>query len=132
MTGRVVPASPHAACAPQQERKAGTCLARVRDPLITTGLSLWGLWHEFPDSSILEGGQLWATALQARVAITDRIAFIATKDGWVSFRPGNPLVAQDGGFTDITVGFKGSLIDDQQEPRGGTRLRQRRFPRRRR
>jgi hypothetical protein len=46
------------------------------DPFITTGISLWGLWHEFPDSSILEGGQLWDVALQARVAITDRIAFI--------------------------------------------------------
>jgi hypothetical protein len=84
------------------------------DPFITTGVSLWGLWHEFPDSSILEGGQLWDVALQARVAVTDRIAFIATKDGWVSFRPGNPLVAEDGGFTDITVGFKGSLIDDRK------------------
>lgn len=84
------------------------------DPFITTGLSVWGLWHEFPDGSILEGGQLWDTAVQARVAITDRVAFIATKDGWVSFRPGNPLIEDDGGFTDITVGFKGSLIDDRK------------------
>ena len=84
------------------------------DPFITTGVSLWGLWHQFPDSSILDGGQLYDVALQARVAITDRIAFIATKDGWVSFQPGNPLIAHDGGFTDITVGFKGSLIDDRE------------------
>lgn len=84
------------------------------DPFITTGASLWGLWHQFPDSSILDGGQLYDVALQARVAITDRIAFIATKDGWVDFQPGNELIAHDTGFTDITVGFKGSLIDDRK------------------
>jgi hypothetical protein len=84
------------------------------DPFITTGVSLWGLWHEFPESSVLEGGQMWDVALQARVAITDRVAFIATKDGWVSRRPGNPLLSNESGFTDITVGFKGSLIDDRE------------------
>ena len=85
------------------------------DPFITTGISVWGLWHEFPDSSILDGGQLWDVAVQARVAITDRIAFIATKDGWVNFQPGLDLLADDKGFTDITVGFKGSLIDDRDK-----------------
>ena len=49
------------------------------DPFITTGVSAWGVWHQFPDESLLEGGDLWVAALQARVAITDRIAFIATE-----------------------------------------------------
>lgn len=86
------------------------------DPFITTGVSAWGVWHQFPEHSLLEGGDLWVAALQARVAITDRVAFIATKDGWVDFNPGLKLLGDDGGFADITVGFKGSLIDKPEIP----------------
>lgn len=84
------------------------------DPFITTGVNGVAIWHEFPGSSILDGGQLWDLAVQARVAITDRVAFIATKDGFVFFDPGLDLLDNDRGFTDITVGFKGSLIDDRE------------------
>ena len=51
------------------------------DPFITTGVYVWGLWHEFPHDSIFgggkaitsnKGGDVWAIAVQARLAITDR------------------------------------------------------------
>lgn len=95
------------------------------DPFITTGLSVWGVWHEFPDDSILQGGRnapdaiteqgdLWLAAVQARIAITDRVAFIATKDGWVDFSPGLSLIDEDEGFTDITAGIKVAAIDDRE------------------
>jgi hypothetical protein len=84
------------------------------DPFITTGVSAWALWHEFPDDSIVDGGDLWIGAVQARIAITDRIAFIATQDGFVDFNPGLSLLEDDTGFTDLMVGFKGSLIDDRE------------------
>lgn len=95
------------------------------DPFITTGINVVGLWHEFPRDSVLEGGNdapsdltgdgdLWLAAIQARVAITDRLAFIATKDGWVDFNPGLKLLDDDRGFTDITAGFKYALIDDRE------------------
>lgn len=83
------------------------------DPFITTGVNLVGIWHEFPDDSILDGGDLWVAAAQVRVAITDRVAFIATKDGWVDFNPGLDLLDDDRGFTDITAGFKVAAIDDR-------------------
>jgi hypothetical protein len=91
------------------------------DPFITTGVSAWGVWHEFPDDSILQGGRhapdditsqgdLWLAAVQARVAITDRVALIATKDGWVDFNPGLELIDDDRGFTDLTA----AAIDDRE------------------
>jgi len=95
------------------------------DPFITTGLSAWGIWHQFPHDSILNGGKhapdgitgdgdLWVAALQARIAITDRVAFIATKDGWVDSSPGLKLLDEDEGFTDITAGIKVAAIDDRE------------------
>jgi hypothetical protein len=86
------------------------------DPFITTGVNAVGIYHEFPPDMVLEGGNLWDAALQARVAITDRVAFIATKDGFVNFRPGNPVIDKDYGFTDITLGLKGSVIDKPEIP----------------
>ena len=47
------------------------------EPFITTGLSGWYLYHEYPNSSIFDGGHLNAVALQARVAITDRLERVA-------------------------------------------------------
>lgn len=95
------------------------------DPFITTGINVVGIWHEHPDDSILQGGRnapdelteqgnLWIAAIQARVAITDRLQFIATKDGWVDFSPGLSLIDEDEGFTDITAGFKYAVIDDRE------------------
>ena len=84
------------------------------DPFITTGVSAWGIWHEFPNSSVLEGGHLWGAAVQARVAITDRIAFIATKDGWVDFDPTLDLMNHSQGFANLGLGLKGSLVDSPE------------------
>jgi hypothetical protein len=86
------------------------------DPFITTGLNGVGIWHEFPGDSILDGGHLWAGALQARVAITDRIALIATKDGWVDFEPGLHLLDNRRGFADLGAGIKVAAIDLPEVP----------------
>ena len=86
------------------------------DPFITTGISGWGLWHEFPGDSILDDGHLWVAALQARIAITDRIAFIATRDGWVDFEPGLSLLDNRRGSADLGLGFKVAAIDLPEVP----------------
>jgi hypothetical protein len=85
------------------------------DPFITTGLSAWYLYHEFPGGSVFDGGHLNAVALQARVAITDRLAFIATKDGYVWRDPGQDLVDNEEGFMNIAAGFKYALVDMREE-----------------
>ena len=81
------------------------------EPFITSGLNLVGIWHDYPNSSALGGGEAWVLALQARLAITERLAFIATKDGLVLHRPNNPLLSNKNGFFDIAAGFKYALID---------------------
>lgn len=86
------------------------------DPFITTGLSLHGVWHDFPWDSVFRGGDAYVVALQARVAITDRLAFIATKDGYTWLRPGSHSeIAAEEGLFDITAGFKYALIDMPEE-----------------
>ena len=53
-------------------------------------------------------------ALQARLALTDRLAFIATKDGFTFLKPDNALLEDEEGFMDVTVGLKYAVIDDRE------------------
>jgi hypothetical protein len=85
------------------------------EPFITTGLSAWYMWHQYPDASVFQGGHLNAVALQARVAITDRLAFIATKDGYVWNRPDLSIIPDDEAFVNIAAGFKYALIDRPED-----------------
>ena len=86
------------------------------DPFITTELSAHAIWHEFPWDSVFRGGEAWVGSIQARLAITDRLAFIATKDGYAWFRPGgNSQLSADQGFFDVTAGFKYALIDRPED-----------------
>ena len=85
------------------------------DPFITTGIYPYSVWHEFPKNSALgdgnDGGELHAVAVQARVAVTDRLALIATKDGYVWQRPENPLLRDQQGWLNIAGGLKYAAID---------------------
>lgn len=86
------------------------------DPFITTEVSGHLLWHAFPWDSVFRGGDIWVAAVQARLAITDRLAFIATKDGYAWLRPGShSQISADQGFFDITAGFKYALIDRPED-----------------
>jgi hypothetical protein len=99
--------------------------AQFEDPFITTGLYPYFVWHEFPSQSVMGGGELFAVAVQARVALTDRLAFIATKDGYVWNRPdleysdvglsGSSSVLNDTeGYLNIAAGLKYALIEDRE------------------
>jgi hypothetical protein len=81
------------------------------EPFVTTGVSAYLLWHEFPNESAFQGGSAWVVAVQARIAITDRLAFIATKDGVASIQPDNQSeLEQETGMLDIAAGLKYELI----------------------
>jgi hypothetical protein len=84
------------------------------DPYITTEIVLVGIYHNFPTDSILGGGDAGVIAVQARLALTDRLAFIATKDGYTITRPTNPLLDNEEGFMNITAGLKYAVIDDRE------------------
>jgi hypothetical protein len=83
------------------------------DPYITTEVVLIGIYHDFPSDSVVGGGDAGVIALQARVAITDKLAFIATKDGYTISRPDSPLLDNEEGFMNITAGLKYAVIDDR-------------------
>lgn len=81
-------------------------------PFINTNIRLLYLHHNFPNNSGLQGGDLNVIGAQARLALTERLAFIAPKDGYSWLRTG--VLPNDDGWNDITVGAKYALIVDRE------------------
>lgn len=74
--------------------------------------------HWIPNNNpVLLGGQAQYFAVQARVALTERLSFIATKDGYIWLDANNPAVIPDNsGWADVAVGLKYNLIRDPSLP----------------
>lgn len=85
------------------------------DPFVTTEVWVWGLWHDFPESSVFRGGGALAVAAQVRVALTDRLGLLATKDGRIWLHPDNDLLDSEDGYADLGVGLKYALIDRRED-----------------
>ncbi len=88
------------------------------DPFITTGLHAYYILHEFPRNSVLADGEAHVVALQARIALTDRLALIATKDGYAWRRPetklgGSRILDDSQGTMNIAAGLKYALFQDR-------------------
>ena len=81
-------------------------------PFIETSIRLLYLHHEFSPNSELQGGHLDVIAAQARVAITERLALIATKDGFSWLNAG--ALPEDSGSNDLAAGLKYAVIIDRQ------------------
>jgi len=79
-------------------------------PFINTQVRPFFIHHEFDDDSPIMGGDLNVYGLQARIALTERLAFIATKDGYSVLNAG--LLPEDDGFNDIAAGLKYAFIVD--------------------
>jgi hypothetical protein len=84
------------------------------DPFVTTGLYPYYLYHDYPNKSVFEGGHTEVVALQARVALTDRLAFIATKDGYRWNEPHLALLDHEEGWMNLAGGFKYQLVKDEE------------------
>ena len=82
------------------------------DPFITTNAAAYYLWHDFPNQSAFQGGHAHAAALQLRIALTDRLALIATKDGYAWMRPDNPILPESEGWMNIGAGLKYAFVQD--------------------
>ena len=88
------------------------------DPFINTDLRAFILYHEFPRGSLLGGGDLVAQAVQARLALSERLQFIATADGYTTLETGlaDAGVLPDGdGWNDLAVGLKYAFFVDKQK-----------------
>lgn len=79
-------------------------------PFNDSGLRALYLKHDFSDGSTLQGGDVTVYALQARLALTEKLAFIATKDGYSDLNSG---IIDDTGYNSIAGGFKYVLIADK-------------------
>jgi hypothetical protein len=93
------------------------------DPKITSEIHPVYMYHILPDAfnyagdhgvPVKLGGQVQVTAVQLRYAINDRLAIIATKDGYIEFQPDHTL-AHHYGFADVAAGLKYAVVDDQDE-----------------
>ena len=84
------------------------------DPFITTNATGVFIWHDFPEQSAFDGGAMYVAALQLRAALSDRVAIIATKDGYAWNRNGNPLLEDSQGFMNLAAGVKVRLWQDPE------------------
>jgi hypothetical protein len=81
------------------------------DPRMTTEVRPMFLRTEISDEFVTNGGDYTVLAAQARLALTDRIALIATKDGYVWWRPDEVLTDEEG-FANVAFGVKGAFWKD--------------------
>ncbi|HEX9047914.1 MAG TPA: hypothetical protein VF988_12895 [Verrucomicrobiae bacterium] len=89
------------------------------DARITSEVHPVYMYHFLPDTfhfaggSVPLGGDVQVMAVQARYAINDRLAIIATKDGYVQFQPDHSLQRKYG-WADLAAGLKYAVIDDKE------------------
>lgn len=81
-------------------------------PLIQSEVRPIYVYHNIASEFI--GGFAQVFAVQARWAVNDRLAIIATKDGYVQIRSKVPALNHDG-WADIAAGVKYALIDDREK-----------------
>lgn len=80
-------------------------------PFITTEVKPIFAYHKIPDGFLTGGGRVLAGAVQARLALSDRFAIIATTDGYSDINFDGVLPDEDG-FHDLTAGVKYAFISD--------------------
>jgi hypothetical protein len=81
-------------------------------PFNDTGVRALWLKHYFSRNSVLQGGNVTVYALQARVALSERLSLIATKDGYSEIETG--LLGEDEGWNDLAAGFKYVAVVDRE------------------
>ena len=79
---------------------------------IDTHVNIFYMWHEFPGGSALKGGDLQVWAMQAFIALTDRLQFTATSDGYSKIRA--RALTPDEGWNDLALGLKYNVFADAQ------------------
>lgn len=81
-------------------------------PFNYTGVRLIYLYNGFSDDCQLQGGQVNVAAAQVRVAITERWAFLATKDGYSWLDAG--IGIDNEGWNDLAAGVKYTFYADKE------------------
>lgn len=82
-------------------------------PFNNTGIRFIYLHHTFADGSTLGGGEVNVAAMQLRVALTERLGFIAIKDGYSWLNAG--VLPEDNGWNEIGAGLKYTFYADAEQ-----------------
>jgi len=111
-------ASAQAADAPKSDWTS-ELIAPVANPILFESPTIGSevrplfLYHRLNDNFATQGGDVEVYALQFRLKLTEKLALIATKDGWIDFNPDKAL-SHESGFADIAAGLKYQLVNDEQ------------------
>lgn len=84
------------------------------DPQVTSEVRPLFVYHQLDDTFLTGGGNVRVYAMQVRYAVNDRLAIIATKDGYIEFNPKNNAIPKADGWADIAAGLKYAVIDDKE------------------
>ena len=82
---------------------------------ITTELRPMAMQNEIPDDFLTQGGDIRVYAAQARLALDDRLGFIATKDGYADL-DFNAALPDESGLVNVAAGLKYAF---HSEPEAG-------------
>ena len=82
-------------------------------PFITTEVRPFYFFNRIPNDFVTDGGHAHLVALQLRLALTERLAFIATKDGYADIYFDEVLEDEDG-FANIALGFKYAFYSEPE------------------
>lgn len=82
-------------------------------PYITTEARPMWVHQNIPSSFATGGGDIDVLAVQLRVALTDRIGFIATKDGWADI-DFDKAVTDENGAVNLAFGFKFAALSQPE------------------
>lgn len=80
-------------------------------PYITTEARPLHLHYDLPSKFLTTGGTIDVTALELRLALTERLGLIASKDGYVN-ADFKAVLPDDRGFANISLGFKYAVHSD--------------------
>lgn len=81
------------------------------DPRIQTEIRPIYAYHKLSEDFVTGGGDVRVIAAQARLAITDDLAFIATKDGYFDINA-DEVLDDSNGAANLEAGFKYALLQD--------------------
>lgn len=71
------------------------------------------MYHSLPKDFVTNGGDIQLWALQARLALTDKLSFIATKDGYIQIN--SDTIPDSEGSANLAAGLKYAVIQDDEK-----------------
>ncbi len=103
--------NPAAANAPKEHRHVHGVTAPYynEDSFVTSDIRVWYAFHDLPNASPIGGGTAQVAAVQARLALTDKLQLVAYKDGYLWWDAG---IIDEDGWNDIGAGLKFNFWQD--------------------